>query len=89
MQLSAIIVGLGLLAITVVSIVCCALAISIIINGSDWTALRRFGAIMSLQSARYLNFTLDMVARIVTVFVNIMMNYTMLRQHYPSRTRVS
>ncbi|KAF8601325.1 hypothetical protein BDV93DRAFT_237663 [Ceratobasidium sp. AG-I] len=75
-QISVIIVGLGLVATIAISVVCCALATSVIIRGSDWTALHNFGGYMSLQSARYLNFTLDMVVRILTVFVNIMLNYT-------------
>ncbi|KAG8739424.1 hypothetical protein FRC10_005633 [Ceratobasidium sp. 414] len=77
--LNKILIVLALIAILLVAMSCCISAIYVIARSPDWTKLHSFGGSMSLQSARYLNFALDMVVRGLTVAAGLLLNYVTIR----------
>ncbi|KAG9079343.1 hypothetical protein FRC06_007808 [Ceratobasidium sp. 370] len=70
---------LSLTAASLVAVSCCVSAVYVVAHASDWTTLYSFGGSMSLQSARYLNFALDMVVRALTVVASLLLNYVAIR----------
>ncbi|KAG8706601.1 hypothetical protein FRC08_000951 [Ceratobasidium sp. 394] len=77
--LNKILIALSLIAILLAAMSCCINAIYAIARSTDWTKLHSFGRSMSLQSARYLNFALDMVVRGLTVAASLLLNYVAIR----------